>query len=82
MRREATRQLDRIDQLRVGQGMLEAYAFGSGDFDSGSVGGALDYSHRVSESVSLFANGSLGYGWGIAPGLGWRAGAGLRGHFE
>ncbi len=81
MRQEATRQLDRIDRLRVGQGMLEAFAFGRGDFVNGIAGGALDYSHRLSTSLSAFGRGEVGYNWGERQGLSWEAMAGVRGRW-
>ena len=78
MRDLARTSLDRVDELAVGQGMLEAYAFGRGGLDHGQVGAGLDYSHRIRKNLSAFANGELGYGWGLNPGLGWKALTGLR----
>lgn len=75
-------QLDRVDELAVGAGMLEAYAFGRGTLDLGQVGAGVDYSHRLSEGLSAFANGEIGYDWGNREGLGWRALTGLRWRFE
>lgn len=81
MREAARTELDRVDELRVGQGMLEAYAFGRGSLSAGTVGGALDYSHRLSEGLSTFAHGELGYSYGDRAGLGFEALAGLRGRW-
>lgn len=78
MRGLARKKLDRIESLKVGAGMLEAYAFGRGDFDSGVAGGAIDYGHRVSKSISLFGHAELGYHYGNSNGLGYEALAGLR----
>lgn len=82
MRDQATAVLDRVDELNVGQGMLEAYLYGRGDLGSGELGGALEYGHRLSPAWSAMLRGSLGYGWGVAPGLSWSALAGLRGTFR
>lgn len=78
MRQEATRQLDRIDLLDVGQGQLDAYAFGRGDLNSGQVGGVLDYGHRLSEEWSAFADAKIGYGYGREHGLMYEALTGIR----
>lgn len=78
MRSEARTELDRIEQLEVGTGMLEAYAFGRGGLHSGIVGGALDYSHRIDKSLSAFAQAEAGYRYGSGAGLEYEALAGLR----
>jgi len=81
MREEVDAGLDRVDALPVGRGFLDAYLYGQGDMRSGQLGAALGYSHRVSEHVSVFADGSLWHDWGERTGLGWRALAGVRGKF-
>ena len=81
MRDLARSELDRIDKLMRGQGMLEAYMFGRGNFQSGSVGGAIDYGHRLSPSWSVFGHGEVAHYWGEQTGLGWSAMAGIRGRF-
>ena len=78
MRDTARAELDRIDEIKVGAGMLEAFAFGRGDLDSGSIGGALEYGHRLSPSWSAFARGEIGYHYGDDAGLGYEGLAGLR----
>lgn len=78
MRQEATRQLDRIDLLKPGQGQLDAHLFGRGDLTSGQIGGALDYGHRISDEWSAFANAEIGYGYGQDHGLMWQALTGVR----
>jgi len=78
MRGEAHKQLDRIEQLEPGRGMLEAYMLGRGGLRSGFVGGALDYSHRLDKSLSAFAQAEAGYRYGNSPGLEYKAMAGLR----
>lgn len=75
------RELDRVDRLEVGRGMLEAYAFGRGDLDQGSAGAGLDYSHRLSEDLSAFASGEICYHWGNRRGLEFSALTGLRMRF-
>jgi hypothetical protein len=64
MRSEAKAELDRIDQLRAGQGALEAYAGLRGDLTRGWAGGGLQYSHRLNSSSSVFGRGSIGYEYG------------------
>ena len=81
MRRESNVQLDRVDELDVGAGMLEAFAFGRGTLDAGMVGAGVDYSHRLTRGLSAFARGEVGYSYGSESGLGWKALAGLRGRF-
>ena len=54
MRDLARMELDRIDKLKPGQGMLEALAFARGDLEAGMFGGALEYGHRVTRRASLF----------------------------
>ena len=79
MRDMANSELDRIDRLRVGQGMLEAYAFGRGDlYGGGEIGGALEYGHRVTHGLSLYGGGEIGYRYGLDSGLGWQALLGAR----
>ena len=78
MRDLANSELDQIDRLRVGQGMLEAYAFGRGDLRSGMLGGALEYGHRVTPELSLFGRGEIGWRYGLDRGLGWQALLGAR----
>ena len=82
MRQEATRQLDRIDRMKVGQGMLEAFVFGRGDLESGMLGGAVEYGHRITGQTSLFSRAEAGYRYGIDPGLGYNATFGGRWRFE
>lgn len=63
--RETTREeLERIERLKPGTGALNAYLFGRGTLDSGAIGGGLDYSHRVNESLSAFAKAEAGYSYG------------------
>ncbi len=81
MRDTARAKLDRIDKLRVKQGMLEAFVFGRGDLHGGSAGAALDYGHRISENFSAFARGEVGPHWGDKTGLGWETTMGIRGRF-
>lgn len=75
-------ELDRVDDLEVGSGMLEAFAFGRGDLHSGMIGGALEYGHRISPNASLFGRGEVGYRYGAQRGLGYEALAGLRVRFK
>lgn len=72
-----TQRLDRVDGLPVGSGRLDALIFG----EPGMVGGAVDYEHRVAESVSLFGRGHAGVirgvsgwdpDWGVLTGLRYR----------
>jgi hypothetical protein len=81
MRDTARAELDRVESLKVGQGMLEAYAFGRGDLSDGVAGAALDYGHRLSRSLSVFGHAEAGYRWGDSKGLGWEAMAGVRGRW-
>ena len=73
MRDLARAELDRIDELAVGDGLLEAFAFGRGDLRSGMLGGAMEYGHRVTEGLSIFGRGELGYRYGHDRGLAWAA---------
>ena len=72
------RELDRIDKLKVGAGMLEAYAFGRGDLRDGQLGLGVEYGRRLRKTLSLFARGEAGYRYGAKSGLGYDALAGLR----
>ena len=78
MRDAARIELDRIDKLKVGAGMLEAFAFGRGDLRSGIAGGAIEYDHRLSPTVSAFGRGELGYRYGSGSDLSFKALAGVR----
>lgn len=83
MRGEARKELDRIEQLQPGEGVLESYAFVRGrggpfDFHHGIAGGGLDYSHRISDSWSAFLRGEVGYRYGNNSGLEYTALGGLR----
>lgn len=73
--------LDTVEKLASHRGQLDLGAFVRGNGGSGVAGGAIDYEHRVSPSTALFGHGSLGYGWGATPGLGYEATAGLRMRF-
>lgn len=53
--------------------MIEAFAFGRGDLDGGMLGGAVEYGHRVTEDLSIFGRGELGYRYGADRGLAWEA---------
>ena len=81
MRGDARDELDRIEKLDAGRGMLEAYAFGRGNLSGGSVGGAIDYSHRLNESLSAVAQAEMAYRYGPSYGLEYRALGGLRWRF-
>ena len=81
MRDLARVELDRIDKLRPGQGMLEAFGFLRGDLVNGFGGGAVEYGHRLSESTSLFGRAEAGYRYGVNPGLEYNAVAGGRWRF-
>jgi hypothetical protein len=78
MRQEVTRTLDRIDALRPGSGLLEAFVFADGTLQGGKIGGAIDYSQRVSDSLSAFANASMGYRYGDSSGIEYRGLIGAR----
>lgn len=80
MRNEVTKELDRIDKLTSGSGSLEAFAFANwSELDRGSVGGALEYGHRLSPAWSAFARGEINYLYGDdRPGLGYAALLGMR----
>lgn len=79
MRDAARESLSRIDSLRPGQGMLDAYLYGRGTLGRGSAGAGVDYSHRISESLSAFAQAEAGYQWDDeTSGLAWQALTGVR----
>lgn len=78
MRGEARKELDRIERLKPGQGVLEAYGYGRGGLDFGQVGGGVDYSHRVTDDLSAFLRGEAGYQYGAESGLHYSALGGLR----
>lgn len=81
MRDRADSRLDEVEKLEPGHGVLQAYGFGRGTLDFGQVGAGVDYSHRISEGLSAFANGEIGYGWGNQSPLGWQALVGMRWRF-
>ena len=81
MRKEATRHLDRIDMLPVGSGLLEASMFARGGVDGGSAGAAVDYSHRLSESLSVFGEAEAGVHYGHASELYYQGLLGIRKRF-
>lgn len=81
MRDLARTELDRIDKLKPGQGMLEAFLFGRGDLVNGIGGAALDYGHRVAENGSVFGRAEAGYRYGENSGLGYNATFGGRWRF-
>ena len=66
MRGTARTDLDRIEKLKAGQGMLGAFAFGRGDLSRGVAGLGLEYGHRISDRWSAVARGELGYRYGEA----------------
>lgn len=78
MRGLAKNELDRVDKLAIGTGMLEAYVFGNGNLKAGSAGVAVDYGHRVSKALSLFGRAELGYRYGSRQRLGYEAIGGIR----
>jgi hypothetical protein len=78
MRREVTRRLDRVDHFPIGSGRLEAFAFIRGGFDHGKVGGAVDYSHRLNKSLSMFGSAEAGAQYGNAAGLYYQGLIGIR----
>lgn len=53
--------LDRVDSLKIGEGLLDLNAFGRITPDYSSAGAALDYAHRVTKSTSLFGKAEVGY---------------------
>ena len=73
MRYLARVELDRIDELEVGDGLLEAFAFGRGDRHGGMLGGAVEYGHRVTDDLSLFGRVEAGYRYGDNRGFAWEA---------
>lgn len=80
--RDASDELDRIDKLKPGQGMLEAFLFGRGDLVNGMGGAAVEYGHRLNRSTSLFARAEAGYRYGLDPGFGYNATVGGRWRFD
>lgn len=82
MRDLARTELDRIDKLKPGQGMLEAFLFGRGDLVNGMGGGALEYGHRLNLNTSLFARAEAGYRYGADSGFGYNATVGGRWRFD
>ena len=81
MRDDIAAGLDKADKLDVGAGSLDAFMWGRGDLDSGAAGVGVDYSHRISEMLSAFAQGQAGYRYGVAPGVEFSALGGLRWRF-
>ena len=69
MRDSARIELDRIDALKPGTGLLEAYAGVRGNLMGGLLGGFVEYGHRVTPSLSIFGRGSVGYRYGNTRGL-------------
>lgn len=67
--------------MEVGAGKIEANLFLDGDLSGGMAGAAVDYNHRLSESLSTFVRGYTGYGYGDQSGFGYGAMAGLRWRF-
>lgn len=78
MRDVASKELDRIDGLKSGQGMLEAFLFGRGDLHDGMGGGAVEYGHRLNKRDSIFGRAEAGYRYGADPGFGYGVHAGWR----
>ncbi len=73
--RTVTRRLDEAESLAIGSGMLELKAYAKPT----SVGGAVDYVHRLTDNLSAFGTGYGGlaqdsYGdlrpeWGAMAGM-------------
>lgn len=73
--------LDTTEKLAPGKGKLDLGVYVRGLGDAGAAGGFLDYEHRITPSTAAFGQGTLGYGWGATPGLGYEALGGLRMRF-
>lgn len=81
MREEADQILDSISIMAPKRSALDAYLFGYGTQSGHTAGGAVLYKHRISNRISAFGKGELGYQIGSNSGLYWSALAGLRGEF-
>lgn len=64
MRDAAREHLKRVEKLKAGQAMLEAYVFGRGTLTGGSAGAGLSYHHRLTRGLSAFATGEVSNRWG------------------
>ncbi len=82
MRDLARAELDRIDKLNPGQGMLEAFLFMRGDLVNGMGGAAVEYGHKLTAQDSLFGRAEAGYRYGADAGFGYSATAGWRHTFN
>lgn len=81
MRKGIGEELDRIDKLQPGQGMIDVFGFATGDLSRGSMGAGAVYGHRISKSLSAFAEAEAGYYYGETNKLGYEARAGFRGRW-
>lgn len=77
----ANRLKDVKAELDPGERSFSAFLTGSGDLDSGFLGAGLRYSHRPTDRISLFAEGTAGYKYGLNPGFGFGLMAGIEGSF-
>jgi hypothetical protein len=78
MRQEVAQSLDRIESLRPGQGLFDAYLYGTGNLHSGQIGAGVEYGHRINDSWSAFADAKVGYQYGDQHGLMYQALTGVR----
>ena len=68
-----SRGLDVVGAISPGSGRLDAYGYVNSD----DAGGALDYAHRITDGLSVFARG---WGGGRRDGAGlWRTDYGAQG---
>lgn len=71
--------LDNVEKLQAGDGRIDLYGFGNGDFAGDlRVGIALDIERRLTKEWALWGQGSVYYdneegdGWSVLTGLRYR----------